>query len=293
MVSATLTIDRNREPLPVVQDPNGGTVPETFKGMRLRQMFVTPDKARELLAKHNNYRNLDQRKAEQYAEVMDRGEWGIFPPICIGQAGDLQDGQHRMVAVTLTGKGQWFTVVSGIPASAVDHYDNGRPRRPSDALRKKYGDDLRTSPRRLQSIIQLAHFGPAKPESILNCDYPRLYEKYRTAVARFSGVFPKSQRHCPTVLVAAFCRAWLALAGDPYMRDDLLGAAIKYGEMQFDTERMKPLRLLCQWIVEKNLRSQKDRREAYMRAANAIQAFLKRKTVKRLVPAQSDPFPLN
>jgi hypothetical protein len=247
----------------------------------------------EMLGTHTNFRNLDEKKARQYAEVMARGEWGFFPPICLGQGGRVQDGQHRLRAIVISGKGQWMAVVNGLPGEIAKYYDNGRPRRPGDVLRYEFGKDLRTTPRRLQSIIQLAHFGPAKPESILNCDYPRLYEKYRTAVARFSGVFPKSQRHCPTVLVAAFCRAWLSLAGDPYMRDDLLSAAIKYGEMQFDTERMNPLRLLCQWIIEKDLRSQKDRREAYMRAANAIQAFLKRKTVKRLVPAQSDPFPLN
>jgi hypothetical protein len=277
----------------VVQDPNGGSVPETFKGMRLRQMFVTPDKARELLAKHNNYRNLDKRKAEQYAKAMDRGEWGIFPPICIGQAGDLQDGQHRMVAVIITGKGQWFTVVSGIPASAVDHYDNGRPRRPSDALRKKYGDDLRTSPRRLQAIILLTHFGAEKPEPVLNCDYPRLYENYHTAVCRFSGVFSRRHRHCPPALVAAFCRAWLSLTGDAYMRDELFGAALKYAEMQFDCERLNGLRMFCSWCCNQDLLTRADKTEAYLRAANAIQAFLRRKEVKRLVPAQSDPFPLS
>lgn len=280
-------------PLPTVHDYNGGQVPAMFKGMRMQMVFLTPQMAKDILQSHSNFRNLDARKAAQYADVMERGEWGIFPPICIGQEGQVQDGQHRLQAIVLCGKGQWIGMVTGLPGEIAKYYDNGRPRRPSDVLRYDLGAEMRTSPRRLQSILQLTHYGSAKPEPILNCDFPRLYEKYRTAVARFSGIFGKPQRHCPAIVVAAFCRAWLSLSKDPHLRDELYGAAIRYGEMEFDTGRMNSLRLLCQWMIERDLRSLKSKREAYFRAANAIQAFLKRKTVKRLVPATTDPFRLS
>lgn len=273
-----------------VQDSK--SAPQNYQGMRLRQVFITPAKAQELLSKHNNYRSLDASKAAQYAAVMARGEWGAFPPICIGQAGDLHDGQHRCAAVVLCGKGQWFSVVSGIPADALDHYDNGRPRSPADALKKHYGKDLRTPARRLQSIILLTRYGCDIPVQLLNCDYPQLYEKYKSAIARFSGIFSKSHRHCPAVLAATFCRAWLRLSGDEVQRDALMEAALKYVRMEFDSARLGPLRMLCAWMCDANLCGRQDKADAYLRAANAIQAYLSRKTLKRLTPAKSDPFPL-
>ena len=295
MINAAKLISRPSavvRPVPIVQNYNGGKPPEFSKGMRLRVMFLTPAKAAKILLTHTNFRTLDEKKAEQYAAVMARGEWGIFPPICLGQGGCVQDGQHRLRGIVLSGIGQWIAVVSGIPGTAARHYDNGRPRCPRDLLRYDFGSALRTAPKRLQSVILLTRYGAEKPGSLLNCDYSRLYELYKPAIARFSGIFHKSRRHCPPVLVAAFCRAWLRLSGDDVQRDALTEAAMKYARMEFNLERLNPLRLLCAWFCEANPRSTTARSDAYRRSAQAIRSYLKRKTLKRLVPAKLDPFPL-
>jgi len=295
MISTAKLISRPypaSSPVAEVQNYNSGKLPEFCKGMRLQVKYISPAKAKRILQTHTNFRGLDKRKVEQYAAVMKRGEWGIFPPICIGQSGQLQDGNHRLNAIVLSGKGQWITVVKGVPGSAARHYDNGRPRNPQDILRYDFGSSLRTSARRLQSIIQLTRYGCNNPDKLLNCDYSRLYERYKSAISRFSGIFAKSHRHCPPVLVATFCRAWLQLSGDEVQRDALVEAALKYVRMEFDSVRLGPLRMLCSWICDANLRSRKNRTEAYLRSAKALQAYLSRKAVKRLIPARSDPFPL-
>ena len=188
----------------------GERLPEDLQEMQLEVVFISPQKACEMLSGHGNYRRLDKKKAMHYAEIMARGEWGVLPPVCVGANGELQDGQHRLRAISICGEGQWLTVVTGAPREEVDHFDNGRLRRPEDTLRNRFGKDLRASPRRLRTIIQATRAGAEKPAALLNCEYPGFYNKYRSAVSRFSGVFPKNKRHTHAMVVAAFCRAWCA-----------------------------------------------------------------------------------
>jgi hypothetical protein len=48
--------------------------------------------------------------------------------------GNLINGQHRLLALTVTGKGSWLYTMKNVPRDALALIDNGKPRSVADAL---------------------------------------------------------------------------------------------------------------------------------------------------------------
>lgn len=73
---------------------------------------ISPDLARDLLAKNPHNRNLRVRRVEQLAGAMTRGEW-VFngDAIRIADSGMLLDGQHRLAAIVRSAAYYFFSLV--------------------------------------------------------------------------------------------------------------------------------------------------------------------------------------
>lgn len=97
---------------------------------------ISPKKAREYLKKNtNNYRKLHRSVVKAYAEEMAAGRWetnGV--PIIFSKDGVLKDGQHRLMAIIMSGKTIKMAVARGIE-NDVTIYDINVRRTLTDVAR--------------------------------------------------------------------------------------------------------------------------------------------------------------
>lgn len=97
---------------------------------------ITPEKAKEYLRSNtNNYRKLSRATVKKYAEDMKNGKWELNgEPIVFSESGTLKDGQHRLMAIVMSGIDVEMNVTRGI-ADSVNTYNVGKPRTNLDILR--------------------------------------------------------------------------------------------------------------------------------------------------------------
>lgn len=104
---------------------------------------VDPGEASELLAKNTHNRKQRDRRVEELAGAMLRGEWKFNgDAIRVGQSGTLLDGQHRLAAIVRSGKSQQFVVITGLPDSVQETMDSGAKRSAADALKLRGEKDV-------------------------------------------------------------------------------------------------------------------------------------------------------
>lgn len=97
---------------------------------------ITPRDAEQLLAHNTHNRNINQRRVEQFARALDRGEWiENGEAIKIAQDGTLLDGQHRVHAILEADIAMRTLVISGLPSQAQETMDQGRARKLGDILK--------------------------------------------------------------------------------------------------------------------------------------------------------------
>lgn len=99
-------------------------------------MRITPDLARYLLTfNHPNNRKRRERKITGYAADMTDGYWRLtHEALAFSVSAVLQDGQNRLMAVTVYGEPVWFLVTFGWPDETIYVVGRGSPRNNTDAL---------------------------------------------------------------------------------------------------------------------------------------------------------------
>lgn len=96
---------------------------------------ITPEAAREMLARNQRNRNLRVVRVRELSGAMQRGEWQLTgETIKLAKGGALLDGQHRLEAVVHSGVTIESVVVRDLPLNAQDTIDTGRRRRLADVL---------------------------------------------------------------------------------------------------------------------------------------------------------------
>lgn len=101
--------------------------------MYFKRETISPDRARELLARNIRNRRLNSKRVKMYSDDIKNGNWTESPfPICIDSEGNLIDGQHRLTAVVESGIPTIMTVAYNVPQDAV--IDKGLERSTGDAL---------------------------------------------------------------------------------------------------------------------------------------------------------------
>jgi len=110
--------------------------PVLMDGLQTQVQVIGPEDAKTLLA--NNFTgNRPQKKRywTEYARRMSEGQWRLSPqPIVITRDGTLLDGQHRMLAIVLTGKSFKFNVAVVQDTSSYEVLDQGLGRTNADIL---------------------------------------------------------------------------------------------------------------------------------------------------------------
>lgn len=104
--------------------------------MKIEQVTVTPEMARDWLNMNTDNRPLRDSTVRTLMAAIRRGEWKLtHQPIAIDEAGRVLDGQHRLQACVLSGKSLPMMVAREAPRATFDVIDIGARRSLADILR--------------------------------------------------------------------------------------------------------------------------------------------------------------
>lgn len=104
------------------------------KGYGTTEVRVTPEIAQHWMTFNTSNREVTQAKLEQFQHEMERGEWKIQGDTIRFAYGKLLDGQHRLMALALSGVTLPMLVVHGLDPETQANMDTGRGRTPRDVL---------------------------------------------------------------------------------------------------------------------------------------------------------------
>jgi hypothetical protein len=211
-------------------------------GMKCELVIVTPEIAKQWLARNPKNRTLNDDHMRKLARDMESGAWRFNgQTISFDAAGDLSDGQHRLKAVIHSNTPILALVVWGIEEEAKRSIDDMRPRKWSD-LCKIYGRSHVTT---IQSIATLmmqyetgklcvgnAKFSSAELEECLHRN-PDIEDASKVAACRpLRDVLPAG--------VSGFVRV-ITRRKDPY-KSDLFFEYIRTGEALLEGDPVLALR---------------------------------------------------
>lgn len=104
--------------------------------MKTSLTTVSPELANRWLKKNVSNRRVRKLHVERLAKDMSEGRWKLTgEPITFDENGNLQNGQHRLLAIIESGASLELLVVRGVPADSFDVIDQGSQRTAADALR--------------------------------------------------------------------------------------------------------------------------------------------------------------
>ena len=104
------------------------------KEMKMEMVLVSPEVAQKLLENNKTNRRISNQIVQTYLRDMESGRWMTSStPISIGNDGQLKDGQHRLMAIVLSGLTIPMWVCYNVPNDAL--FDVGKTRTIQDVLR--------------------------------------------------------------------------------------------------------------------------------------------------------------
>lgn len=120
-------------------------------------MMVTPEMASEMLSHGRDIqRRVRWTKVRRYARTMARGKWTLTTQaIGFDIDGNLENGQHRLLAVVESGVSIPAFVIVGLPKEAYEYEDAPVPRNAADYLGQFLPDHLRKNLPLLTSVIKV------------------------------------------------------------------------------------------------------------------------------------------
>lgn len=103
--------------------------------MKTEQVLVTPEMAEKWLEGRAPNRKIRENTAIRYAEDMDAGKWHeSHEGLAFDDNGQLIDGQHRLLAITLAQKPVKFLVTRGLSRESLKTMNRGEKRTIADNI---------------------------------------------------------------------------------------------------------------------------------------------------------------
>ena len=249
---------------------------------------ITPEKATQVLASHENYRPLSPRRMDAYSARMRDGDWHFNSMLQFDCSGELVDGQNRLAAVVSSGLPQAFVCLYNVPPDAAAAIDNGQNRSRGHVLRAERGVANGTM---LGALATGIEYGPRPPGSLtLNSVMLNLYDKHKSVI----DAIVRNGLHIGGMTVSAVVAIPFgrAMEAHPERQQELLDCMTAMYEMRFTSPRMEGIRLFWSWLMANRKASggAPYRAAVYMKLARAIEAFLNGERLAKLYAAASDPF---
>ncbi len=119
----------------VPQPPSTNGVQPTPTTMYSTIMNVTPEQATAWLANNTHNRTVRKFRVKKYALTMQRGQWQLSPEgIILSARGRVLQGQHRLLAIVMSGCTVAFTVTFNAPEGLYAVLDDTAPRDMKDRV---------------------------------------------------------------------------------------------------------------------------------------------------------------
>lgn len=120
--------------------------------------LITKEFAEKALLRNEKNRPVAKLVVSKYAEAIKRGEWKLNgEPIIFDVDGTLVDGQHRLMAVSMTGLPIRSVVVRGVDLGSFNTINNGRSRTASDVLSISGKKNSAVVAAAARQIIRMSH----------------------------------------------------------------------------------------------------------------------------------------
>lgn len=138
--------------------------------------FITPDRARELLAEPFEYgdlsqRNLSHSRVARYAEDIENDWWNpTHQGIALDPQGRVMDGQHRLQAIIQANRGATMLVAYGVPPEVFWLIDGGFTRNAQSFLDGQYRVQRTALARTMMRLEEMD--GIASMSTVGNAQYP-------------------------------------------------------------------------------------------------------------------------
>jgi hypothetical protein len=145
---------------------------ETQEWKDPKWVTFTPQMAKDALANNKGNRSLRKGKMEQYARLMESGDWVDRHPqsISFDKNGNLIDGQHRLTAQIQADKTITYLVVEEQDPEVQVSIDSGIIRNPRDALHfaGEENSQLMAAVARLVHLYKIGALGGARYSNVSN-----------------------------------------------------------------------------------------------------------------------------
>ncbi len=170
-------------------------------------VLVTPEMAKEWLERNKVNRRLSHRQVTWIAEQIRKGRWELIgDKILFDWHGNLIDGQHRLLAVTISGSSVEMEVGYGYDPLVRQLKDRGRKRQLSNDLKTDYGlTNTGTRQYYMNMAIELIAGTPIVVRDIHDhADWRKVIPGHEWAVETFSKAHPYSQASIGGALAFAY-----------------------------------------------------------------------------------------
>ncbi len=253
-------------------------------------MLVGPDQAIKWLESNTRNRPLDQKHVDYLAAEMKAGRWKLTH---VGLAFDinevLQDGQHRLWAIVLSGCTVEMSVTFNTPEDCIQYVDGGKKRMAHERMHLSGRYEGGVSKNHLAALRAML-LGVQEPRHIPFCREMDLMAKHKPAIDfavehlttnRVKGVGSSVTR-------AVVARAWYSADLERLRR---FCEVLRTGMRGGDDESV--IILLRDYLAGCDRREGLGQfRDQYGRVERAMNAFLTGRPLPILRPCQSEMYPL-
>jgi hypothetical protein len=273
-VAMTATAESTRRPAP----------------MHTVVMMVGPDQAIKWLESNLRNRPMDQKHVDYLIAEMKAGRWKLtHHGIAFDINGVLQDGQHRLWAIVLSGCTVEMNVTFNTPEDCIEYVDGGRKRKDHERMQLSGRYQGKVSKDHVAALRAML-LGVNEPRPIPFCREMDLMARHKPAVDfavehlttnRVKGVGSSATR-------AAVARAWYSADLDRLRR---FCDVLRTGMRSANDENV--IILLRDYLAGCDGREGLAQfRDQYGKVQRALHAYLGGKTVTVLRACAAEMFPL-
>lgn len=258
---------------------------------------ITPQKAARILERNmKNNRNVKQWQVAQLADVIKRGEWMLNgESIKIDTNGDLQDGQHRLLACVKAGKPIETVVVEGVEPECYITQNTGTKQGLRDVLKVRSVQNYAYVSTIISSYIFLRDYsvtshniGEKATNSQLYAEYLSKWELY-DEIASFMRKIISRTRTMPLADIGGVIT--LLIADRYYPKEKIFAFFDMVSDYKnFDNATCVTMREVLRRDAESDRKMPKRTRMHYYYVA--LRHYLAGREVKRLY-INDDPFNFN
>lgn len=249
--------------------------------MKTELIKINPAMAEYYLSKNYVNRTISYHRVDEYANAMDQNGWLLnHQGLAFYEDGSLADGQHRLLAIIKSKKTVQMMVTFGLKKPAAASIDVGRKRSMSDGIRIGELSDW-IGKRHISLMIQIAD-----PKRLNTQETVNWLEGMRESAIFAVDSFASNKK----ALVNATLHAAMALAHfyNPDKEEKLRRFADVYMQgLVTNKNELSAIKLRDEFMTNTN-NGGAYRRDKFLKAQRALQAFMNEEPISRLVRPKDD-----